>query len=171
MSLSPAEESILRQRAQRLARPLPALAPQTPALSLLRFTLGSESYALESKYVLEVVSTKQLLPLPGVPSFVKGILSVQGQIWSIIDIRDFFAIAKDGPNHHSRAILVSTPYLRWGLLADAHLEILYPKNLDPPPGVNEHIPRNFIKGTLEQTVVVLDIVNFSADPRLLVRET
>lgn len=162
--------AILKKRADILARPLQQTDHKDQGLSLLTFTLGPESCAIETKYVTDVVSTSELTPLPSVPAFVVGILSVQGRIWSVIDIRDFFSIPKQGISDHPRAILVETPTLRFGIMADSKLDIVRVSSLTPPPEVNERIPRNFIKGTLEHTTVVFDLETLSTDPRLIVND-
>ncbi|MGM9999242.1 MAG: chemotaxis protein CheW [Candidatus Bruticola sp.] len=163
-------EDILIKRAQRLAQPIVHTNSGDKFLSLLRFQLGTEFYAIESKYVSEVVGTNNLTPIPGVPNFVAGLLSVQGRIWSVIDIRDFFSIPKHGISDHPRAILVETPNLRFGIMADSKLEIINTYKLCPPPDINERIPRNFIKGTIDYTAVVLDLATLSADSRLIIKD-
>lgn len=164
------ESTILQKRAKILSKTVLPSENSNKSFSLLRFQLGLETYAIESKYVIEVVSTKDLTPLPGVPSFVIGLLSVQGKIWSVIDIRDFFGIQKQGISDHPRAILTETPHLRFGIMADSKLEIINVDSLCPPPDIHEKIPRNFIKGTIEHTTIVLDLNALSADTRLIVQD-
>ena len=164
------EVDILQKRAKILAKPIVNFQNSDKTFSLLRFQLGIENYAIETKYVSEVVSTNELTPLPGVPPFVVGLLSVQGKIWSVIDMRDFFAIPKQGISDHPRAILVETPYLRFGLMADSKLEIINIDSLCPPPEVHERVPRNFIKGTIEHTAIVIDLIALSKDPHLIVKD-
>ena len=111
--LTPREVEILQKRAKILAKPIVGSRNSDKTFSLLRFQLGLESYAVETKYVSEIVGTSELTPLPGVPPFVVGLLSVQGKIWSVIDIRDFFAIPKQGLSDHPRAILVDSSPALW----------------------------------------------------------
>ncbi|MGM9991636.1 MAG: chemotaxis protein CheW [Candidatus Bruticola sp.] len=161
---------ILIKRAERLAKPIVKTNSSDNSLSLLRFKLGTEFYAIESKYVSEVVSTSNLTPIPGVPDFITGLLSIQGQIWSVIDLRDFFSIPKQGLSDHPRAILVETPSLRFGIMADSQLEIINTDKLCPPPDITERIPRNFIKGTIDYAAVVLDLELLSADSHLVIKD-
>ncbi len=164
------ESDILQKRAKLLAKPIISSNRSDKSISLLRFQLGLETYAIEAKYVCEVVGTGDLTPLPGVPSFIIGLLSVQGKIWSVIDIRDFFSIPKQGISDHPRAILAETTHLRFGIMADSKLEIINIDVLCPPPDIHEKIPRSFIKGTIDHTTIVLDLAAFSADTRLIIKD-
>lgn len=164
------QNDILQKRAQILAKPAMTSKHNETTFSLLRFRLGLDAYAVESKYVTEVVGTSDLTPLPGVPQFIVGLLSVQGKIWSVIDIRDFFNIPKQGISDHPRAILVETSHLRFGIMADSELEIINTDSIYPPPDIYEKIPRNFIKGTLDHTTIVLDLNTLSADPHLIIQD-
>lgn len=168
--LTPREVEILQKRAKILAKPIVGSRNSDKTFSLLRFQLGLESYAVETKYVSEVVGTSELTPLPGVPPFVVGLLSVQGKIWSVIDIRDFFAIPKQGLSDHPRAILMETPHLRFGIMADSKLEIINIDILCPPPEIHERIPRNFIKGSVDHVAIVLDLDALSTDTRLIIQD-
>ncbi len=168
--MSETPEAILRKRARELARPVTQLQGGERRLSLLEFRLGPEAYAIEARHVREVVPTNFLAPLPGVPPFVLGIVSVRGLIWSVMDLRVFFSIPKRGISDHPRAILVEAGGLRWGILADSRLRMLYVDSLRPPPEVTERIPRNVVRGTTDDLAVVLDLEVLARDPRMIVQE-
>jgi len=163
-------EVILQRRARELARPAARIQEGERRLSLLEFRLGPEAYAIEARHVREVVPTNYLAPLPGVPPFVLGIVSVRGLIWSVMDLRLFFNIPRRGISDHPRAILVEAGGLRWGILADSRLRMLYVDSLRPPPEVTERIPRNVVRGTTEDLAVVLDLDVLARDPRMIVQE-
>jgi purine-binding chemotaxis protein CheW len=168
--MSETPEAILQKRARKLARPVAQLQGGEKRLSLLEFRLGPEAYAIEARHVREVVPTNFLAPLPGVPPFVLGIVSVRGLIWSVMDLRVFFSIPKRGISDHPRAILVEAGGLRWGILADSRLRMLYVDSLRPPPEVTERIPRNVVRGTTDDLAVVLDLEVLARDPRMIVQE-
>ncbi len=163
-------QEILARRARDLARPDTSTPESERRLSLLEFRLGPEAYAIEARHVREVVPTTFLAPLPGVPPFILGIVSVRGLIWSVMDLRTFFNIPKRGISDHPRAILVEAGGLRWGILADSRLRMLYLDSLRPPPEVTERIPRNAVRGTTDDLAVVLDLEVLARDPRMIVQE-
>ena len=42
---------------------------------------------LSTKYVIEIINAYAITPLPLVPSFIKGIINLRGQILPVVDIR------------------------------------------------------------------------------------
>lgn len=168
--MSDPRDRILVERARALARPAAQREEAEGRLSLLEFRLGPEAYCIDARHVREVVPTTSLAPLPAVPPFILGILSVRGLIWSVMDLRLFFSLPRRGISDHPRAILVEAGGLRWGILADSRLRMLHPDSLRPPPEVTERIPRNVVRGTTEDLAVVLDLEVLARDPRMIVGE-
>lgn len=161
---------VLQERAREMARPSVSRTQGESRMSLLEFRLGPESYAVDARHVREVVPTTFMAPLPAVPPFILGIVSVRGLIWSVMDLRVFFSIPRRGISDHPRAILVEAGGLRWGILADSRLRMLHLDSLRPPPEVTERIPRNVVRGTTEDLAVVLDLEVLARDPRMIVQE-
>ncbi len=81
-----AEETrrILKARAQALAREAAQTEAATERLEVVEFLLAYERYAVESRYVREVTPLDNLTPLPCAPAFVRGIVSVRGEIISVL---------------------------------------------------------------------------------------
>lgn len=161
---------ILKQRASRLAHRIVNVQEKEGSFSLLEFNLGPESYAIDAYHVREIVATTHLTPLPSVPPFIVGILAVRGLIWSVMDLRLYFGIPRRGISDHPRAILVETEDLRFGILADSTLRILHPDSLHPPPEVTERIPRNVVRGIINELTVVLDLELLAKDPRMVIKD-
>lgn len=59
------------------AVPLRAVSPSSPGLTLF----------LSTEYVIEIINAYSITPLPLVPSFIKGIINLRGQILPVVDIR------------------------------------------------------------------------------------
>ena len=163
---------ILAKRAAELAKPFKSLAhihnQIQESLNLLVFHLGPEAYAIDANQVLEVVPTEALTPLPSLPPYIVGVLPVRGMIWSIVDLRIFFNIPRRGISDHPRAILVETDSLRFGILTDSTLDIVQRESLSPPPEITEKIPRNVVRGMLDEMTVVLDLNILAQDPNMIV---
>mgnify|MGYP000487168936 CR=1 FL=1 len=50
-------------------------------------TFESGVLFLSTKYVIEIINAYAITPLPLVPSFIKGIINLRGQILPVVDIR------------------------------------------------------------------------------------
>lgn len=86
------DEQILRQRASALARPAEARARGDEQL-LIAFSRAGQRYAVEARWVQEVAPVEGLVPLPGLPPFVLGILPMRGQVQTVLDLPPMLGLA------------------------------------------------------------------------------
>lgn len=66
---------------------IPAQEEQSSAERCLTFESGGLVLFLSTKYVIEIINDHSITYLPLVPSFVKGIINLRGQILPVVDIR------------------------------------------------------------------------------------
>jgi purine-binding chemotaxis protein CheW len=141
-------------------------------LELLEFHLAQERYALESRWVREVLIFKELTPLPGCPAFVLGIVNVRGRILPVLDIKRFFDLPEKGLTDLHRIILVSGNDLELGLLADSIVGV----RSVPMADLQSTLPTltgvrsDYLKGVTADRLVVLDLGRILADPKIIVHE-
>ncbi|MBC8413903.1 MAG: chemotaxis protein CheW [Nitrospira sp.] len=109
---------VLYERALRLAIDDRADDSAAVMIELIEFTLSYEKYALESRYVREIVSLQDITPLPLVPSYVLGIINLRGQILSVLDIRKLMSLPEKGLTDINRVIVLQDGEIEFGLLAD-----------------------------------------------------
>jgi purine-binding chemotaxis protein CheW len=165
------QRAILTARATVLAQ-APHAEAFGAALVLLTFRLAFESYGLEAVYVREVISLKELTPLPCTPPFVAGIINVRGQILSVVDIRKFFELPEKGLPELSKVIILHSPQMEFGLLADAILGMQTIPLADLQAGLPTltDLRAKYLKGVGKDGLVVLDAGTILADPMLVVRQ-
>ncbi len=172
-ALSPTPEStraILAERARLLAR-APAVPPgATEILTVLTFALGNERYAVESRFLREVIRVTDITPVPETPEFLAGVTIVRGEILALIDLRKLFGIAVTGLTDLSRIAVLGLERAELGLLADAVHEVttLRKDDLLEPPGPVAGIGPDTLLGVTEDALIVLDGEALLADPRLFV---
>lgn len=53
----------------------------------LTFESGGLILFLSTEYVIEIINAYAITPIPLVPSFIKGIINLRGQILPVVDIR------------------------------------------------------------------------------------
>lgn len=154
-----AEKEILKKRAKALSKELPVREYTTgQGENLIKFLLAPERYAIESKYVREVTSLKELTRVPNTPDFVTGVINLRGQIISVIDLKKFFNLKQTGLTEFNKILVLSSPALLCGIIADKILEntFISLKELDPPPPTISGIGAEFILGIAEDGTIVLD---------------
>ena len=109
---------ILNERARAAAAP-PAVRPSDERIEVVEFTLGSESYAVETRYVREVRQLKALTPLPGAPPFLVGVISLRGEILPVLDLRSYFEMPMIGLSEVNRLVVLGEVRPELALLADS----------------------------------------------------
>jgi len=80
---------------------------------LLQFRLGERTFAVETKYVLEVHRPTTLTPLPGVPAHVRGVMIHQRRVIAVIDLSKFLGLPTVLAEH---VLLLRDDRLEAGLL-------------------------------------------------------
>lgn len=109
---------IMAARAKALSAPPPAAAA-ADGIDAVVFTLARETYAIESRFVREVVGFTGFTPLPGVPAFVLGVTNLRGAILAVMDLRPFFNLQVQGVSDLARVIVLGDSRPEFGVVADA----------------------------------------------------
>jgi purine-binding chemotaxis protein CheW len=163
--------AILRSRAEELARPLQTEARGTRLVEILEFTLGHERYAFRTSFVREVFSLAEITPLPGLPSYVLGVVNVRGRILSVMDIRRLLEFGNVGLTNLNKAIILHHADMELAVLAD-EVAGVYAVDADEGQRTLPTLSGNreeYLEGVTKDRVVVLDAEKLLASKDLLVR--
>ncbi len=148
--------AVLEERARLLARPpAPRLAGDT--LEVITFALANETYAVESRYVLEVFRLAGLSLLPGAEPLVYGVTAWRGELLTILDLRPVLGLSVAALNDLSRVIVLGEERATLGILADAVRDLvtlLASEVREPPEGVAAQ--RTYLRGITGEAVLVLE---------------
>ena len=165
------ERDVLKARAVKLGRE----APETEVRSLLEiveFELAGESYGIALSEVREVSLLKELTHVPCTPPFVAGIISLRGEIVTVIDIKQFFELPMSGITDLNRVIVVRAEEKQLGILAD----VIRGARSIPEEEMQSSLPTltgiraDYLRGVTGEQVIVLDAAKMLSDRRLVVYE-
>ena len=164
------QQRILRSRAQTLAREPEAEPGVDSFLDVVEFRLGPEAYALESGCISAVHRLEDLTPLPCTPAFVVGIVNVRGRIVSVIDLRHFFDVPAQDLTDLSRAIIIRSDTLQFGILADTVVGTrrVPLDELQSSLSTFAGVRRDYLRGVTGDRTVILDARRLLADRSLVV---
>jgi purine-binding chemotaxis protein CheW len=166
------KQQILKERALKLARKPDSEDGEEETFELIQFMLAHEHYAIEMSYVREVYPLKDMTPVPCTPSFVLGIISLRGQVISVVDIKEFFDLPKTEINNDFRVIIVKNDDMEFGILADSVVgETKIPINRiqqDMPSlkGIRSH----YVKGVTRERLILMNIDKLLSDESIIVHE-
>lgn len=166
------KKKIFKERARRLAQRPSTEDSREETLELIEFMLAHERYAIEVAYVREVYPLKDMTPVPCTPPFVLGIISVRGQVISVVDVKDFFDLPRKEITDTFRVIIVKNDDMEFGILADAVIgETKLPVAMiqsDMPSlkGMRSH----YVKGVTQERLIIMDVDKLLSDESIIVHE-
>src|SRR5664279_2901080 len=107
-------QTILKNRAIALAQEPEQKKVASAVCEIIEFTLAAECYGIESSFVREVYPLKDFTPLPGVSSFILGIVNVRGQILPLVDLKKFFNLPENGLGQLNKVIILQNKLMEFG---------------------------------------------------------
>ena len=90
----------------------------------LTFLLGNEEYALSLDVVLELIKPRTYTDLPDVPKYVRGILSLRGEVVPVIDLRTRLHLGQCTESSYQRIIVCEGKEQSIGLLVDRITQVV-----------------------------------------------
>lgn len=123
-------------------------AEDTQKGKFLTFSICNEVYGFEIKYVTEIIGIQEITEVPELPTYVKGIINLRGQIIPVMDVRLRFK--KDAMEYNDRTciVVIDIHDISIGLIVDHVAEVLVisPENIVAPPAVKTGFYNRYIKG-------------------------
>lgn len=111
------------------------LIPETQMKQFLIFESDELLFGADVEYVVEIITNHIITPLPIVPSYIRGIINLRGQIIPVLDIR--LRLGKS-PADDSCIIVLNMHDIYLGILVDsvAQMVSIPPENILPVPDRN-----------------------------------
>ena len=125
------------------------LTEDTQRGKFLTFVIGHEEYAIEIKYVTEIIGGIQdITEVPEVPEYVRGIINLRGKIIPVIDVNMRFKKDPKPYNDRTCIIVIDIEDLLVGLIVDNVAEVLSitDENIVAPPDTKSGFNNRYIKG-------------------------
>lgn len=160
----PIAMEILEARARRLARRVETDDAAASGVQMLRFVVGRERFAVETRFVFAVMQLVDLVPLPGATPPVAGLTRWRGDVLTVLDLRRVLGGAPGALDDLGQVIVLGHAAPEFGVLADGIDAIVSvdPGALHPLPA-NRHagIP-GLMTGVTSDAVHILDAATLIA---------
>jgi purine-binding chemotaxis protein CheW len=136
------------------------------AKQYLTFTLGGETFALETERVREVIELVPITRIPQTPPHVRGVINLRGHAVPVVDLRVQFALGDVRDTVNTCIIIVETSIddeiMAIGAIVDSVREVFEMEDevISPPPRMGTSIKADFLKGMGKQEdnfIMILDI--------------
>ncbi|MGR9099734.1 MAG: chemotaxis protein CheW [Gammaproteobacteria bacterium] len=163
---------MLEKRTSDLAREAAPAEDAGQSLEVVEFGLAHERYAFELRHVREVCALDSLTPLPCTPDFVLGIVNIRGRMLSVVDLKRFFGLPEKGLTDLDKVVVLESPEMTFGVLADAVAGVrrIPLSDIQPSLPTLTGIREAYLRGVAEGRTVLLDAEKLLADQNLRVQE-
>jgi purine-binding chemotaxis protein CheW len=152
----PSAEAVLKRRAEQLAK-VHATPDAGDEVEVLACRLGHERYALETRHLRAVQWVSGITPVPCTPRFVVGIVSVRGEIVTLLDLATMTGLGGTDTETARQAcpvLLLGLPGMRTGLIVD---EVLGVERMQLDALQPSLSGREFARGVGPGDTVLLDL--------------
>ena len=112
----------------------------------LTFSLGSESYGIEIRYVTEIVGIQTITKVPELLDYVKGVINLRGKIVPVMDMRLRFRKEEITYNERTCIIIIDILDTTIGLIVDGVSEVItiLEQDIEDKPNMNKTINNQYI---------------------------
>lgn len=167
------QEQILRERTASLAKaasPRASVLHPAQSIEVLVFQAAGERYAFETAYVAQVCPMLPVTSVPGAPDFVVGIMSVQGDVVSVIDLRSLLDLPLSRLAEPVAIILLKGETMEFGIVAEEILGIerYTLASLERALPTLADTDRTYLTGVSPDRTAILDATLLLSDSRLVV---
>lgn len=130
-------------------------------LKSIVFELHGEEYALPVDLVGGIERVMPITRIPGVPSFVKGVLNLRGIVTPVIDLRERFGFDAQIETDATRIIIIQHEDKDVGLIVDACYDVIdIPNNsIEPAPETISSVKIDYIEGVAKYNERLLILLN------------
>jgi purine-binding chemotaxis protein CheW len=130
----------------------------------LTFYINNELYAVDAMQVREVLNYSEIVPVPGSPAYITGLINLRGKVVTVINTRVMFSLPSTDPDKSSNIVLIDFNEEEMvGFIVDSVDEVMniLTKSIEDSPKTSElESSKGFVTGVAlhdNKMVICLDI--------------
>lgn len=147
--------AVLEERARALAVRPAGEEARGDEVELVTFTLAGETYAVESRYAVQVARAEGVTPVPGAPPPLVAVTAWRGDLLSIYDLRALLGLPSGGVGDAAWLVILGLGGPAFAVPADEPGEFRAVPAADVRPPAGTEAGR-YVRGLTPDAVVVLD---------------
>lgn len=145
---------------------VPMGGASAPTMQYLSFSLGEETFAIDIRYIREIIEYGGVTAVPMMPPFLRGVINLRGKVVPVIDLSVRFGRAPTDVRRRSCIVIVEVgdeaTRQDLGIIVDAVNEVveIEASSQERPPAFGAGLRNDFIQGIGKvdgHFVVVLDV--------------
>lgn len=134
----------------------------TSELKIIVFELNGKEYAIPVEQVRSIEKVQHITRVPGVVSYIKGVINLRGLVTPIVDLRKRFGLEESDYSESTRIIIAVIDELEVGLIVDGANDVLdiSSGSIEPPPEIVGGAEAEYIDGVVKldkRLLILLDL--------------
>lgn len=135
---------------------------KTTELKIIVFQLKEKEYAIPVTHVRSIEKMQPITRVPGVASYIKGVINLRGLVTPIVDLGNRFDLAEAEITDNTRIIIAVLNDLDVGFIVDAANDVLDIETdaIEPPPEIIGGNEDEYISGVVKignRLLILLDL--------------
>lgn len=131
-------------------------------IKIIVFQLKEKEYAIPVEQVRSIEKVQHITRVPGVASYIKGVINLRGVVTPIVDLRNRFGIGEADYSEQTRIIIAVLDQFEIGLVVDAANDVLDIQldSIEPPPEIVGGTEADYINGVVKagkRLLILLDL--------------
>jgi purine-binding chemotaxis protein CheW len=104
------------------------------AFKIIAFKLGEEEYGLNIENVLSIERIHHITRVPNVPSFVRGVINLRGNVIPVLDLREKLDLGQTRFTESTRVVITKYNGIELGLIVEKTSNVIdvVPEALESP---------------------------------------
>lgn len=91
---------------------------------VLVFYIEDVLYAIDIKYVVEIIGMQPITQIPKIPEYINGVINIRGKVVPVMSVRKKFQLEEIEYNERTCIIVVELNDISVGLIVDGVSEVL-----------------------------------------------
>ena len=131
-------------------------------IQFIVINIGDEQYGIDIKYVDNIVRMQNITRVPKVPSYLKGVINLRGEVIPVMSLRLKMDMEPDEITKNTRIIIIKINHEMIGIMVDSVKEVV---NLDMSQMERvtfDNRDNNFVQGIGKQGDVLISLLDLNA---------
>lgn len=161
-------DRVYEDRAIQMAKRGAGTATDLRTMTVLVFSLGSETYGIPISDLVEVLPWTRCTPVPRAPAEIAGIINLRGELRSVIDLRLLLSLPVAGDEPASCILMLRNGREEVGLKVGPveRVETIREDGLASPENASAEGSGSYVKGLSPEKVIVLNAAALRLHPVL-----
>ncbi|OEU63690.1 MAG: hypothetical protein BBJ57_01020 [Desulfobacterales bacterium PC51MH44] len=126
------------------------------------FSINQQFFGIEIFKIKEVLSYREITPLPQMEGFIKGIINLRGFVIPVFDLREKFNMPSAEYTHFNVIIVVEISGRIMGVIVDDISDVLeiLPEEFQTTGNLPSNVQREYLKGVGkkdDKMIILLDM--------------